>query len=1026
MRLRVTPNMRIQAPGRRRLAASTLVVTFASALLPAVAPAQVVLASPRAAGLPAPATATGGTLGSLPRISTNGRYVAFDSVAADLVASPSDGNGAEDVYLHDLLNGTTTLVSVRSDGNAAGNQQSLVRGMSSDGRYVLFDSEASDLVSGDNNFARDVFVRDLQSGVTTLVSVAMGGANSGSSMSLAAAISPNGRFVLFSSDATNLVATDTNSGACSCRDVFVRDLQLATTKLVSVNSAGTDSSNQASVASSISDDGRYATFSSEGTNLVAGVADGNGAIDVFRRDLQLGTTQLASADTSGTVAGNGVSTAIAMTGDGRFVLFQSTASNLTATSDTNSQQDVFVRDAQTLTTVLASVNTAGAATGAGSSTAVAISADGRYAAFHSTANDLVGGDAGQTDGFVRDLQLGATTLVSVDSGGTKGNGTSLVRAMTPDARYVVLDSDASNLAAGDLNGRRDVFVRDRQLGTTTLASVAAVGGQSADGTAAAGSITPDGRYVVLGNFAEDVVTADFNGGPDLFVRDLQTAATSLVSARAALPVSGTPSARSVLSTFDNVSADGRFVAFNSRAGDLVPVVTRAAQQVYLRDLQRAITGIVSLNAAGTAGGNGDSAPIGISADGRYVLLGSNASDLVSGVVDGNGTSDAFVRDTQAGVTTLVSVNAAGTGTGGSFSNAWALTPNGRHALFQSNAANLGANDFNGTSDVFVRDLQTATTVVVSLNSFGVGTANGRSTPVDITPDGRYVVFDSWATDLTGVPVGGGPAITDVYLRDLQTNTTELISINGSAVSGGNGSSNGAAISDDGRYVLFGSIASDLGPAVTPGRQNVFVRDRQAGITILVSRNSTGTGDGNEISQPGAISANGRYVAFASRAGDLVAAGDANADFDIFVRDLQTSTTTLVSINAGGTSAGNGFSFSPTMSADGRVVGFSSSATDLVPGDSNGQDDAFVRDLVSGTTRRVSADAAGVGGNGVSVGAVVNAAGTRAVFHSAATNLAANDLNFSLDVFAAPFPAPALPFADGFDSGTLIRWSGFRP
>src|ERR1044072_5949581 len=407
------------------------------------------------------------------------------------------------------------------------------------------------------------------------------------------------------------------------------------------------------------------------------------------------------------------------------------------------------------------------------------------------------------------------------------------------------------------------------------------------------------------------------------------------------PTGGTPSARSVLSTFDNVSADGRFVAFNSRAGDLVPVVTRAAQQVYLRDLQRAITGIVSLNAAGTAGGNGDSAPIGISADGRYVLLGSNASDLVSGVVDGNGTSDAFVRDTQAGRTTLMSGDAAGTGAGGSFSNAWPLTPNGRHALFQSNAANLGANDFNGTSDVFVRDLQTATTVVVSLNSFGVGTANGRSTPVDITPDGRYVVFDSWATDLTGVPVGGGPAITDVYLRDLQTNTTELISINGSAVSGGNGSSNGAAISDAARSVLFGSIASDLGPAVTPGRQNVFVRDRQAGITILVSRNSTGTGDGNEISQPGAISANGRYVAFASRAGDLVAAGDANADFDIFVRDLQTSTTTLVSINAGRTSAGNGVSFSPTMSADGRGVGFSSSATDLVPGDSNGPDDAFV-------------------------------------------------------------------------------------
>jgi hypothetical protein len=1018
--------MRYQALGRPRLVASTLMAALAAALLPAAGRAQAVLASPRADGLPAPVTASGGTLGSLPRISTNGRYVAFDSLAADLVASPPDANGGEDVYLHDLLSGTTTLVSVKTDGSAAGNQRSLVRGLSGDGRYVLFESEASDLVSGDNNLSTDVFVRDLQSGVTTLVSVAVGGASSGNNMSLAAAMSPDGRFVLFSSDATNLVPTDTNSGACSCRDVFVRDLQTATTALVSVSSSGTDSSNQGSGGVAVSDDGRYVTFSSLGTNLVAGVADGNGVPDVFRRDLQTGVTQLASADSSGTAAGNTASTPVAMTADGRYVLFHSTASNLTAASDTNSQLDVFVRDTQTQTTALASVNVAANATGAGQSTAVAISGDGRYVAFHSTANDLVAGDGGQTDGFVRDLQLGTTTLVSVDSGGNKGNATSLVRAMTPDARYVVLDSDASNLAAGDLNGRRDVFVRDRQLGTTTLASVAAAGGQSADGTSTAGTITPDGRYVTLGCFAEDVVAADFNGGPDVFVRDLQTASTIVVSARAALPVSATPSARSALSTFDNVSADGRFVAFASRAGDLVPVATRAAQQVYLRDLQRAVTSVVSLNAAGTMGGNGDSTPASTSADGRYVLFISAASDLVSEMVDSNGTSDAFVRDTQAGVSALVSVNTAGTGTGSSFSSPLLITPSGRHALFLSNAANLVANDGNGAFDAFVRDLQTATTTVVSLNASGTGTADRRSVPLDITPDGRFVLFDSWATNLVGVPVSGGPAVTDVYVRDLQTGTTELISINGAGNAGGNGSSNAAAISDDGRYVLFGSVASDLGPAVTPGRQNVYVRDRQTGTTVLVSRNAAGTGDGNEISQPGAISANGRYVAFTSRAGDLVAAGDANAEFDVFVRDLQTSVTELVSVAVGGTSTGNAFSSAPTMSADGRLVGFASRASDLVPGDTNGQDDAFVRDMMSGTTTLVSANGAGIVGNGLSVGAVVSAAGTRAVFHSAASNLTANDLNFALDVFAAPFPAPALPFGDGFESGTLIRWSGFRP
>ncbi len=997
-----------------------LIVAFAVALLPTAVRAEPILASPRADGMPVPAT--GGPMTSIREfpISANGRYVAFDSSAADLVASPLDGNGAPDVFVRDLLSGTTTLVSVRADGTAPGSHLSTVSAMSSDGRYVLFESHATDLVSGDNNNSTDVFVRDLQAGVTTLVSVAIDGISPGNGNSLAAAMSPDGRFVLFASDATTLAATDTNGR----RDVFVRDLQTSVTTLVSVNSSGTDSSNQLSEAVAISDDGRYVSFSSLGTNLVSGVTDSNGGADVFRRDLQAGVTQLVSANVAGTATGNIPSQPVAITGDGRYVLFRSAASNLTALADANGNLDVFVRDCQLQTTTLASVNAAGSAAGAGQSTAVAISSDGRYVAFHSSADDLVAGDGGNTDAFVRDLQLGTTALVSRTSGGTQANWSSLVIAMTADARYVVLDSIATNLAAADLNASQDVFVRDRQLGTTTLASVAAAGGQSANSASIGTAITPDGRYVVLASFADDMVVADFNGGYDLFVRDLQASSTSVVSARAALPVSATPSSGAALGTLDAVSADGRFVAFTTRSADVVPVATHRKQQVYVRDLQRAVTTMASLNAAGTAGGNYESYPTGISADGRYLLLSSVATDLVSGVVDGDFAWDVFVRDLQAGVTTLASVRAAGGAPGNLSSEARAITPSGGHVLFSSDATDLVASDANGFSDVFVRDLQAASTVVVSTNAAGSGTANGRSTAVAFTPNARFVVFDSEATNLVALTVGAG--LTQVYVRDRQSGTTELVSVNAAGSGGGNASSRGTAISADGRYVLFGSLASNLGSGLTPGRNNVFLRDRQAGTTVLVSRNLAATGNGNDHSFARAMSANGRYVAFDSGANDLVT-GDDNGFFsDVFVRDLQSGTTTLVSVDASGTTAASGQSSSFSISADGRLVSFDSFAPDVVAGDANGKGDAFVRDLVTGTTTLISANAAGVAGDGWSELPLVNAAGTRIVFHSTASNLAVNDLNGTYDAFAAPFPAPDLPFADGFESGTLIRWTGFRP
>jgi Tol biopolymer transport system component len=210
------------------------------------------------------------------------------------------------VIVRDLRLGTTTLVSVNRFGTAPGNGFSSHPQISAGGRFVAFDSYANDLVANDNIGTSDVFIRDLQLGTTTLVSVNRFGTGSGNGDSGWPVISPDGRFVAFQSSATDLVAAfDTNGHS---NDVFVRDLQLGTTTLVSVNRVGTGSGNDFSVAPWITPDGRFVAFSSSATDLVA-VFDTNGlgGIDLFVRDLQLGTTTLVTVNRFGTASGNGFS-----------------------------------------------------------------------------------------------------------------------------------------------------------------------------------------------------------------------------------------------------------------------------------------------------------------------------------------------------------------------------------------------------------------------------------------------------------------------------------------------------------------------------------------------------------------------------------------------------------------------------------------------------------------------------------------------------------------------------------------------
>jgi Tol biopolymer transport system component len=399
--------------------------------------------------------ADGGSI--LPDISADGRHVVFMSDASNLV--PGDANKHADTFERDLSTGKVELVSVGLDG-ASGNGDSLSATISGDGRVVAFRSFASNLVEGDMNGRSDIFVRDMVAHVTTRISVGRAGAEADAD-SDSAVISANGRFVAFRSAASNLVPGDTNS----VPDIFVADRNGGGLVRVSKSADG----RQATLDSrtpAISADGSRVVFSSIAPTLVSG--DTNETWDVFLADLPAETLERVSVSSDGT-QGNLASVFPSISADGRVVGFVSSASNLVP-GDTNRVRDVFVRDVAARATERASLGIGGVQAN-GPTLSASLSGDGRLVAFSSDASILVAGDRNsKRDIFVRDRVSGAVELVSLSSSGAPADEDSGGPAMTPDGRYVVFQSFASTLAAGDANRRLDVFVHDRANRTTARLS----------------------------------------------------------------------------------------------------------------------------------------------------------------------------------------------------------------------------------------------------------------------------------------------------------------------------------------------------------------------------------------------------------------------------------------------------------------------------------------------------------------------------------------------------------------------------
>lgn len=413
---------------------------------------------------------------------------------------------------------STTRVSVNSAGVPA-DQSADDPMVSWDGRWIAFSSSAGNLGGGED-LLWDVFVHDRASGITSLASVDSSGIKANGS-SWQPALSGAGSHLAFASYASNLDPNDTQTQS----DVFVRDLGAGATQCVSLATGGGSSSGY-NYAPSISFDGRYVVWTSTASDLVAG--DFNSRDDVFLRDRLLGTTELVSVASSGAQGDQDSGWMflsadrpnLQVSQDGRYVVFESRATNLVP-GDTNGTADAFVRDRALATTVRVSVDSNGAQVPNGclyaaSCLTPAISRDGRFVAFASNAAGLVLGDTnGVTDIFVHELATGATERVSLDSSGVECHGHSAHPALSDDGRFVVFDSFASDLVAGDTNGVLDVFSRDRLHGATARVSMSSTGAQ-ADAFVEWPTVSGDGRFTVFTGTATTLVA----GGSDSFWWDV--------------------------------------------------------------------------------------------------------------------------------------------------------------------------------------------------------------------------------------------------------------------------------------------------------------------------------------------------------------------------------------------------------------------------------------------------------------------------------------------------------------------------
>jgi Tol biopolymer transport system component len=851
-----------------------------------------------AMGLPA---TTGNQGSSQALISADGRWVLFSSAATDLVPG-QQGHFPyhdEDLLLYDRLTGAITLVAATREEQAY-----LLRlGISADGRYVTYDSDAWDQVPGMHGGFGNVFLYDRVEGSTRLVSHVPGSPLTGPAEGGAsdARISADGRFILYITDGADLLP-----GQISTQSVVLYDRVRDTLTLVGPGERGAD----------LSADGNYAVFGAGST------------LRLYSR--ATGATTVVSTTANGTNDGN-FPRLFALNADGRYLVFSPYGGNSTGLA-------VYDRVSRATTPVS---RPAQAPPLSGSIGTPAISADGRYVVFASSDPAWV---AGQTDAnthvfdgsdvFLLDRSTGKVALVSHSTAAltTTGNAASYAPAISAGGARVVYLSQATDLEEGlhDLNQRPDLFAYDPSGRSSRAVTRRASGLPSLSSPleSRATSLSADGRLVAFETYPDNVYAAP---QADVHLYDPATKTTLLIDH---VPGSAGTPAKGV-SLLPVLSPDGGAVAFLSTSRALVPGANPAgAFCLFVFDRTTgAVTFVARLGDFFTQDTELYLSPPRFSADGRWLAFTSKAPDVVPGQqeADPNGspTDDVFLFDRVTGRTTLVSHSAAGplvTASDGS-PGPLALSADGRYLAFLSGAPDLVAGQGGQTGNLFLWDRVSGQTTLVShARGSALSGAQAAHGPA-MSADGRFLAFTSRAMDLDpAVPPHGDE---NVYVYDRVLGTFQWAgSYAGGPVS--------LAMSDDGRILAFPGGYSVL-PGVGPG---VFLYDRVAKAFSLVAEAGI---------ESLALSGNGRFVAFASDTPGLVPGLTRTPGWggtDLYLFDRTTGATVLANPWLGSAVTAAGFAGSPLISADGQRVAFNS-RVDLVAGDYNRQLDGYLFRLDSG-------------------------------------------------------------------------------
>ncbi|MDB6023892.1 MAG: hypothetical protein JWM68_115 [Verrucomicrobiales bacterium] len=897
----------------------------------------------------------------------------------------------------------------------------------------------------------------------------------GNADSFAPMVNSNATHVLFASSADNLV-TGTNSRSIQLSypakiNVYLRNRTNGTTLLISQNLGGSGGGNGDSLPAELSSDGNLVLFESTAGDLVSN--DTNLVGDIFLRNLTDQTTTRVSVSTTGGNA-NGASRNACMSADGRYVAFVSAASNLVA-GDTNGIPDIFVRDLQANTTVLASAD----ATAFGissSSESPEISADGRYVAFYSTATNLIPNASISGHIYLRDLVTSTTILASTYASTALNavlNTTSAIsynHALSADGKFVVYETSR---AAGTRNP--GIILRYHiEDGTTDIVHTNAfVSFNTAYDNIRTLDISPDGRFTTF------LANTNGNTGTTRCVQLWDGATSTLTLASGDLSNSVPAGTTCEWPTLD---ASGRYVLFANSGS----VLTATAGSIYVRDVQLGTTTAINVN---------DTNAITFNITSIIPRLSGNGQLAIAGCADQGAfgsTQNIFAFDLQTNGTEMISCHAPAsfseTGNGASFLSAWGVSDTGRYVAFSSFAKNLVANDTNSNRDVLVRDLASGTNDLVSIGLNGVG-ANGMSTEAAISPDGRYVAFTSTATNLSSKDVNGR---LDVFVADRQTRSVTLGSIATTGTASGTGQSYSPRIGGAGKYLLFNSTAANVAAGSFSGSVNLFLRNLLTSNTIALTTtgvlSSDMTPDGRyivfiatgnvlyvwdtqianriytnttpsiltaAISPDGAriafntatqlyvssrqtnstwvvstigtstsrpmmkFSADSRFLAYSTAASQSLPLTDSNGASDVFLYDFSSLTKTGISRAFNNAAMANAASDQPAISADGRFVVFRSSATNLVMGVTNGLSQFFLYDRVLATNTLLTANSVGTGGNSLSLLPVFSGDGRTIICSSWSSDIATQDFNQTGDLFAFNFLYTSVSF--NTVGGPIISW-----